>query len=96
MDISKELRYIKNEIIAQQKNGKYCKWSRPLKAITVTNFTKEDYLRYWMSCLKDSSRAENKPRLTKENKEELKQAINEKFDNLISIIKTKAFVVCYN
>ena len=47
-----DLNYIKNEIIAKQKNGLYCKVSRILRCITVTNMSKENYIAYWTRAYK--------------------------------------------
>lgn len=45
--LQKDLEYIKEDILAYQKNGLICKVCKPLKCITVTNMTKERYLKYW-------------------------------------------------
>lgn len=47
--LEKDLKYIKEDILAYQKNGLICKICKPLNCITVTNMTKDRYLRYWQS-----------------------------------------------
>ena len=42
-----DLRYIKNDVIAKQVNGLYCKLSKILKCITVVDITPQSYTRYW-------------------------------------------------
>lgn len=48
-----DLIYIKNEIMAQQVNGSYCKWSRPLKAVSVIDISYKQYINYWRSLYKN-------------------------------------------
>lgn len=47
--LEKDLKYIKEDILAYQKNGLICKICKPLNCITVTNMTKDRYLRYWQN-----------------------------------------------
>lgn len=42
-----DLEYVKQDVIARQENGKYCKYSKVAKSITVTNTTISKYLLYW-------------------------------------------------
>ena len=42
-----DLNYIKHDIITLLPNGKYMKYSRLLKAVSVLEFTKNDCIRYW-------------------------------------------------
>lgn len=48
-ELEKDLKYIKGEILAYQKNGLICKICKPLSCITVTNMTKDRYLKYWQN-----------------------------------------------
>lgn len=50
--LQEDLKYIKLEVIAKQKNGNYCKYSRLAHCITVVDITKQKYLDYWISSLK--------------------------------------------
>lgn len=43
----KDLIYIKKDMLSKQKNGKYLKWSRLLKAVSLTNVTQSSYINYW-------------------------------------------------
>lgn len=56
--LEKDLQYIKNEIIAKQKNGKYCKVSRILNSVVVENMTKEQHINYWMNTYKSKKFSE--------------------------------------
>lgn len=47
--LEKDLKYIKEDILAYQKNGLICKICKPLSCITVTNMTKDRYLKYWQN-----------------------------------------------
>lgn len=80
--LEKDLKYIKNEIIAKQKNGKYCKVSRILKCVVVYGTTQEQYTNYWMGTYKKRPITEQ---------EAIKKAIKYKFESdltpLESIIK---------
>ena len=73
-----DLEYIKEDIIAQQVNGAYCKFSRPLQCITKYDFTEESYKKYWLDQYKHA---------TKERKEAISTVINKKFvkTNLASL-----------
>ena len=45
--VEKDVEYIKNEVIAQQPNGAYTKWSRSLNAVTVVDITYKQYIEFW-------------------------------------------------
>ena len=45
--VARDLDYIKNEVIAQQINGSYCKWSRALKAVSVVDISYKQYIEFW-------------------------------------------------
>lgn len=47
--LQKDLKYIEEDILAYQKNGLICKICKPLSCITVTNMTKDRYLKYWQN-----------------------------------------------
>lgn len=72
--LERDLVYIKNDVIAKQANGKYCKYSRLTKSITVINTTLYKYLSYWIGL------AENK-KASEEYMENLLKIILEKFNN---------------
>lgn len=42
-----DVEYIQNDIITLLPNGKYIRFSRLLKQVSVMDFTKNDYIRYW-------------------------------------------------
>lgn len=42
-----DLNYIKDDVITLLPNGKYMKYSRLLKAVSVLEFIKDDYIRFW-------------------------------------------------
>lgn len=44
---AKDKSFIQNEVITQLPSGEYCKYSRVLKAICVTNMTKQQYIKFW-------------------------------------------------
>lgn len=47
-----DLEYIKNDILVRQIDGKLCKFSRPLNAVSCMNMEDEQYLHYWESVYK--------------------------------------------
>lgn len=46
---AKDIAFIDNEVITKLPCGEYCKYSKILKGISVTNMTKQQYVRYWTS-----------------------------------------------
>lgn len=44
----KDMKYIKNDIIAIQANGLLCKFSKPLSTLTIWDLPKEKYKKYWI------------------------------------------------
>lgn len=77
--LEKDLKFIKGEVFAKQKNGKYCKISKVLKCIIITNMTKEQHINYWMNTYR---------KRPKEEQEAILKAINWKLDDdLISLDK---------
>ena len=48
-----DLKYIDSEIMAQQPDGAYTKWSRALKAVTVVGITYTQYIDYWAKLYKN-------------------------------------------
>lgn len=50
----KDIKYIKNELIAKQPNGNYCKFSKMLNAVSVFNLTKDQYINYWKKLYKNT------------------------------------------
>ena len=79
-----DIKYIENELIAKQPNGKYCKYSRPLGMVANYNFEKSDYDRYWKNCYK----------YDEEHYKEIVKAIDDKFstglistDEMINLIE---------
>ena len=49
LKLKNDLRYIQNDIITKQINGKYCKFSRPLNAVSCMDLEQSQYLKYWTS-----------------------------------------------
>lgn len=47
--LEKDIRYIQEDMIAYQKNGLICKVSKPLNCITITNLSKDRYIKYWQT-----------------------------------------------
>lgn len=46
-NFEQDLKYIKNEIISLQNNGKYCKYSRILHAVASYDMDKKQVIGYW-------------------------------------------------
>lgn len=86
--LKEDLDYIKNDIIAKQKNGLFCKYSRLGKFITVTNLSKETHLNYWLSNYKNKYNPEKYPEKYKIIKETLTSAIDDKFENGLTDLDT--------
>ena len=72
--IDRELNYIRKEVLAKQKNDRFCKYSRIAKSITATNFTQDQYINYWVGTLKNR-------RLPKKEIDRVVEAIIDKFEN---------------
>lgn len=70
-NIESDLKYIKEDMIAHQANGCYCKISRILKCVTVENMTKESYLKYWFRQYKSPKEVNERKRI--------KEVIDNKF-----------------
>jgi hypothetical protein len=74
-----DIKYIQEDLICEQPNGKYIKFSKIGNFITLLNEPKQKYINYWVS------------QYEKKSKEELKiilDVLNEKFSSgLISIEK---------
>ena len=49
----KDIEYIRNEVIAQQPNGAYTKWSRALNSVSVVGITYNQYIDFWERQYKD-------------------------------------------
>ena len=49
----RDMEYIKSEVIAQQVDGSYCKWSRDLNAVAVVGITYRQYVKFWERQYKD-------------------------------------------
>lgn len=45
-------RYIKKDIIAKQRNGKYCKFSVAANTVSVTGITLDTYIDYWVGMVR--------------------------------------------
>ena len=45
--VKKDVNYINKEIIAEQVDGRYCKFSRLLNEVAYTRMSKEQYFAYW-------------------------------------------------
>lgn len=58
LNITRDRAYIKNDIIAQQLDGNYCKFSKLLNAIAVRNLTSTQYITYWYNKYKDTEYGE--------------------------------------
>lgn len=54
INLDRDLKYIKGEIISKQVDGKYMKYSKILKATSVIGLTKEQYLNYWKQKYKNT------------------------------------------
>lgn len=54
LNITRDLKYINNEIISKQADGNYTKWSDILKAVSVIGLTKQQYISYWKNKYKDT------------------------------------------
>ena len=81
-----DLEYIRNDVIAKQKNGAYCKFSRPLQCITKYDITEESYRKYWLDQYKHSSK-ERKDAILKEINEKFKDCNLTDLDKLIELQK---------
>ena len=77
----RDLEYIKNEIIAKQRNGLYCKVSRILKSITVVNISKENYIKYW-------TKIYEKDKKHPERTEKIRETIIDKLENDLTPLET--------
>ena len=78
--VKKDIAYIRGEVLAKQKNGKYCKYSKILRSIVVINSTKEQHINYWRNLYGKNSNHEYCKLILKE--------INNKLENgLISLDK---------
>lgn len=53
--LENDIKYIENLILAKQNNGKYCKYSRILKSIVITDMTEKDFYTYWLMRYKFNS-----------------------------------------
>lgn len=69
-----DLDYIRDDIVAKQVNGLYCKVSKILKCITVVNITKENYIRYWVKLYE-------KDKAHPERVDQIREAIINKLEN---------------
>ena len=54
LNILRDTNYIKNEIISQQVDGNYVKYSRILKCVSVIGLTKDSFIGYWEKKYKNS------------------------------------------
>lgn len=54
--LQKDLKYIKNELIAEQTDGHYCKFSRALGGIAIIGLTETQYMNYWKNQYKNNSK----------------------------------------
>lgn len=54
LNITRDLKYINNEIISKQADGNYTKWSDILKTVSVIGLTKQQYISYWKNKYKDT------------------------------------------
>lgn len=85
-ELDKDLKYIENDIIAKQKNGLYCKYSKMTKSITVTNLSKENHLKYWLGIYKIKYKPEEQTEQFIEASSAITYAIDKKFKSgLISL-----------
>lgn len=87
-NIDVDLKFIENEIICLQKDGNYCKYCTPLKAISVTGLTKEQYLGYWKARYKNFSKEDVNIILTK-CKDKLQNGLIDKKEMIDLVIKSK-------
>lgn len=87
--MERDLKYIENDIIAQQKNGLYCKFSRLANTITITNLTKEVHLKYWIGVYKVKYSPDKPETAEKYYMAEkiLIDAINDKFNNKLNTLE---------
>lgn len=52
-EFNKDLKFIENEVITKQADGRYCKYSTALKAVVVTNMERNAYIDYWSKLYSD-------------------------------------------
>lgn len=79
--IKRDLNYIKRDIIAQQSNGKYCKYSRLAKSITAVNMTFDSYLTFWINNLRSR-------RFTGKSLDLVRETITNKFNSELTELDT--------
>lgn len=70
-----DLLFIKNEIICKQPDGNYCKYSLPLRAVSVYNLSKDTYINYWVKQYKNTKYLNN-----------IISACNNKLDNNLTSV----------
>ena len=83
-NIERDLKYIDQEIVAKQANGKYCKWSVLANTVTVMDFTPEDYLNYWLRTFKGRGLVQ-RIIITKEDMKEIKERISKVFERAVPL-----------
>ena len=47
ISLEKDILYIKNDIVTQQPNGNYMKFSRLLQAVTIDDMPRSKFVEYW-------------------------------------------------
>ena len=52
-EFNRDLKFIENEVMTKQADGRYCKYSTSLKAVIVTNLERNSYIEYWSKLYSD-------------------------------------------
>lgn len=82
--VKKDIAYIRGEVLARQKNGKYCKYSKVLRSVIVTNLTKEQHINYWKGLYKKSSNSKYCRLILKEINEKLENGLTD-LDKIVEL-----------
>ena len=86
--LENDLKYIENLIIAKQNNGKYCKFSKILKSIVITDMSEKDFITYWLLRYKFNSE-EDINRIIEACKNKIKNGLISKEEMIDLIINSK-------
>lgn len=89
LNLQKDMAFIKNEILAKQTNGNYCKYSKALRGIAIIDLTEEAHINYWIARYKD--RPEDKKQIIKCCKKKLKEDLISSQEMINLILKSKDF-----
>lgn len=88
VSLQRDIDFINSEIITQNDDGTYTKFSNALQAVSVIGMTKEHYIDFW-------TKQYNKPTDSKESLDKILTVVEEKFktgltekDVMINLIKS--------